>query len=40
MNRIFTNLKKKFNPGVVLGLYNVYDLYSQTTLLVYISDVM
>ena len=42
VNRIFMNLKKKLNPGVVLNLYkgfiHVYGLYSQTSLLVYNLD--
>ena len=42
VNRIFMNYKKKLNPGVVLtlswGYIHVYDLYSQISLLVYISD--
>ena len=42
VNRIFMNLKKKLNPVVVLtlscGYIHVYDLYSETSLLVYISD--
>ena len=33
------NLKKKLNPGVILtwGYIHVYDVYSQTSLLVYVS---
>ena len=42
MDRIFMNLKKKLTPGCILtlpwGYIHVYDLYSQTSLLVYISD--
>ena len=39
---VFMNLNKKLTPGVILTLFwgyiHVYDLYSQTSLLVYISD--
>ena len=43
VNRIFMNLKMKLlNPGVILtlswGYIHVYGFYSQTSLLVYISD--
>ena len=42
MDRIFMNLKKILNTGVILtlslGYIHVYDLYSQTSVLVYISD--
>ena len=42
IGQIFMNLKMKLNPGVVLtmswGYIHVYDLYSQTSLLVYISN--
>ena len=49
MDRIFINLKKKLPPGCILilswGYIHVYDLYSQTSVLVhgtgtciYISD--
>ena len=42
MNRIFMKLKRKLNPGDVLtlswGFIHLYDLYIQTSLLVYISD--
>ena len=41
MDRIFINLKKKLTSGAILtrswGYIHVYDLYSQTSLLVYIS---
>ena len=42
MNRIFMKLKKKLNPLDALtlswGYIHLYDLYIQTSLLVYISD--
>ena len=41
VDRIFMNLKTKLTPGVILtlswGYIHVYDLCSQTSLLVYIS---
>ena len=44
MNRIFTNLKKNFNPWAVLtlpwGYIHVYDLYSQTGLFIYIYQIL
>ena len=40
VDRIFMNLEKKLTPGGILtlpwGYIHVYDLYSQTSLLVYI----
>ena len=42
VDRIFMNLKKQLTPGGILTLswdyIHVYDLYSQTSLLINISD--